>query len=488
MIWTIIFRTVLFYFLVVIAYKIMGKREVGELGVFDFIISMLISQLIAICIENYKDPIWFVIVPTLILVLFQIVFSFLSLKSNKFRDILDGKESVIISNGKLNFSEMKKQKYLEMHPYSITLGKDGFWHTYLPLGNSKRKAVKKKSKEDIDNVVIDFWKRNTTTTFKQRYSVWVERQKQCGRSNNTISKYESDYIRFFEGDRLENMDIRDIDEVVLSQFIERLLKSKEIPYRALQAMIGYVNGVFKKSVKDGIIKKSDNPCDEVDLPLYKQYCKRETIKTSAERTFSKKEKNSLLDILATNHETKPNYIPSYAVELSLYTGMRVGELSGLMWEDIDTEQNIIHIRHSEKHDRKNNEYYISLPKNGKIRDFPLTPEIEDILNRVKKVELKNNWLTEYVFSNDKGRVHARTISECMRLKTSGTDFHNVKCIHTSRRTVNSEYAKAGMPATARASIIGNTERVNEQNYTYDISEMDYKRSIISMVNRATKAM
>ena len=384
--------------------------------------------------------------------------------------------------------EMKKQKYLEMHPYSITLGKDGFWHTYLPLGNSKRKAVKKKSKEDIDNVEIDFWKRNTTTTFKQRYSVWVERQKQCGRSNNTISKYESDYIRFFEGDRLENMDIRDIDEVVLSQFIERLLKSKEIPYRALQAMIGYVNGVFKKSVKDGIIKKSDNPCDEVDLPLYKQYCKRETIKTSAERTFSKKEKNSLLDILATNHETKPNYIPSYAVELSLYTGMRVGELSGLMWEDIDTEQNIIHIRHSEKHDRKNNEYYISLPKNGKIRDFPLTPEIEDILNRVKKVELKNNWLTEYVFSNDKGRVHARTISECMRLKTSGTDFHNVKCIHTSRRTVNSEYAKAGMPATARASIIGNTERVNEQNYTYDISEMDYKRSIISMVNRATKAM
>ena len=40
-----------------------------------------------------------------------IIFSFLSLKSNKFRDILDGKESVIISNGKLNFSEMKKQKY-----------------------------------------------------------------------------------------------------------------------------------------------------------------------------------------------------------------------------------------------------------------------------------------------------------------------------------------------------------------------------------------
>ncbi len=111
MIWTILFRTIFFYSLVVLSYKIMGKREVGELGVFDFIISMLISQLIAISIENYKDPIWFVIVPAVTLVSFQVIFAKLSLKSNKFRDILDGKESVIIANGKLNFNEMAKQKY-----------------------------------------------------------------------------------------------------------------------------------------------------------------------------------------------------------------------------------------------------------------------------------------------------------------------------------------------------------------------------------------
>lgn len=66
MLLTIIFRTIFFYFVVVISYKIMGKREVGELGVFDLIISMLISQLIAISIENYKEPIWFVLVPAVI--------------------------------------------------------------------------------------------------------------------------------------------------------------------------------------------------------------------------------------------------------------------------------------------------------------------------------------------------------------------------------------------------------------------------------------
>ena len=111
MLFTIIFRTIFFYLLVVISYKIMGKREIGQLNVFDFIISMLISQLIAISIENYKEPIWFVIVPAVILVVFQVIFAKISLKNNKFRNILDGKESVIISNGKLNFNEMVKQRY-----------------------------------------------------------------------------------------------------------------------------------------------------------------------------------------------------------------------------------------------------------------------------------------------------------------------------------------------------------------------------------------
>lgn len=111
MLFRVFYRTIFFYILVVIAYKIMGKREVGELSVFDFIISMLISQLIAVSIENYKESMWFVIIPLITLVFFQVTIAKISIKSNKFRNILDGKQSVIISKGKLNFSEMIKQRY-----------------------------------------------------------------------------------------------------------------------------------------------------------------------------------------------------------------------------------------------------------------------------------------------------------------------------------------------------------------------------------------
>lgn len=111
MLFRVFYRTILFYIIVIISYKIMGKREVGELSVFDLIVSMLISQLIAVSIENYKETIWLVIIPLITLVMFQVIISKISLKNKKFRDIIDGKQSVIISKGKLNFNEMIKQRY-----------------------------------------------------------------------------------------------------------------------------------------------------------------------------------------------------------------------------------------------------------------------------------------------------------------------------------------------------------------------------------------
>lgn len=111
MIFKILFRTVLFYILLIFAYKIMGKRELGELGIFDFAISILISQLIAISIENYKDPILYTLLPLFILIFFQVLLSFITLKNKKFRDFIDGVESIIILNGKINFKEMTKQRY-----------------------------------------------------------------------------------------------------------------------------------------------------------------------------------------------------------------------------------------------------------------------------------------------------------------------------------------------------------------------------------------
>ena len=89
----------------------MGKREVGELGIIDLIISILIAELVAISLENTNKSIWLVILPIILLVVLQIVSAFASLKSKTIRDIFDGNPSVIINNGKIQLKEMLKQRY-----------------------------------------------------------------------------------------------------------------------------------------------------------------------------------------------------------------------------------------------------------------------------------------------------------------------------------------------------------------------------------------
>lgn len=107
----VIIRTIFFYIFVLILFRIMGKREVGQLSIQDLVVSLLIAELVAISIENYKDSILLTIIPIIILLFFELSAGYLSLKFNKFRNLIDGKPSLIINRGIINYKEMLKQRY-----------------------------------------------------------------------------------------------------------------------------------------------------------------------------------------------------------------------------------------------------------------------------------------------------------------------------------------------------------------------------------------
>jgi len=108
---SIIFKTVLLYFFIVVVYRIMGKKEIGKLSIIDLIVSILIAELAAISIEQYEKSILISIIPIICLVLIEMLFSYIGIKSPKFRKIVEGSPVVIIKNGKLNFEAMSKLRY-----------------------------------------------------------------------------------------------------------------------------------------------------------------------------------------------------------------------------------------------------------------------------------------------------------------------------------------------------------------------------------------
>ena len=107
----VIIRTIFFYLFIFLIYRIMGKREVGQLSITDLIVSLLIAELTVISIENYDKSMLYSLIPIVLLVLLQCILSYISLKKPKFRIFLDGNPSVIIKEGKINYNEMLKQRY-----------------------------------------------------------------------------------------------------------------------------------------------------------------------------------------------------------------------------------------------------------------------------------------------------------------------------------------------------------------------------------------
>lgn len=108
---SLMFKTLFLYFFIIFVYRLMGKKEVGELGIGDLIVTVLIAELAALSIEDPNKPIWISIVPIAVLVVSEMTISFLSLKSEKIRNFIDGHPTVIIKNGKVNFSAMSKLRY-----------------------------------------------------------------------------------------------------------------------------------------------------------------------------------------------------------------------------------------------------------------------------------------------------------------------------------------------------------------------------------------
>jgi len=109
--WSLALRTLIIYVVMYLIMRMMGKREIGKLSVFDLVISIMIAEIAAIMIEDAEMPMWQGFLPMVVLAATQIVLALVTLKSRKARLLFDGKPSYLIENGKLNKEEMKKQRY-----------------------------------------------------------------------------------------------------------------------------------------------------------------------------------------------------------------------------------------------------------------------------------------------------------------------------------------------------------------------------------------
>ncbi|MBM7866154.1 DUF421 domain-containing protein [Heliobacterium gestii] len=108
---TIIGRALIVYFSVLLIMRIMGKREIGKLSPVDLVVAIMIAELAAIPMEDPAIPLHHGLIPIGVLVIAEVGFSYLAMKSPVARDWLNGSPTVIIENGRLLEGEMRRTRY-----------------------------------------------------------------------------------------------------------------------------------------------------------------------------------------------------------------------------------------------------------------------------------------------------------------------------------------------------------------------------------------
>lgn len=104
-------RTILLYIFVVIATRLMGKRQIGELQPFELVIAVMLSELASVPMQDIGIPLINGIIPILALVCIELTVSFLMLKFRPFRKVVCGVPSILIKNGHVLYDQLKKQRF-----------------------------------------------------------------------------------------------------------------------------------------------------------------------------------------------------------------------------------------------------------------------------------------------------------------------------------------------------------------------------------------
>lgn len=103
-------RTAILYILVVLVMRLMGKRQIGELQPYEFVITMMISDLASLPMQDTRLPLLLGIVPILTLLLLKTLLSQLQLKSQFTRKVIEGEPSILIYKSKINYKALKSQQ------------------------------------------------------------------------------------------------------------------------------------------------------------------------------------------------------------------------------------------------------------------------------------------------------------------------------------------------------------------------------------------
>ncbi len=367
----------------------------------------------------------------------------------------------------------------------------------------KRHSIYAKSLEELRDKEIDVLrdvldgvradKKNLTVN--DLYNMWVQLKR--GLKDNTFQNYKYMYTQFTES-VLGNIKIVDLKRTDIRAYYNHLLDEQNLKTSTIDCIHTVLHQVLELGVEDEYIRY--NPSDNA----LKELKKAHNNDTDKRRALTVPEQELFEEFLSRQGQYHRWY-PIFTV--LLWTGMRVGEITGLRWCDIDLENETISVNHTlvfySKGKSQGSQYAVNTPKSkAGNRTIPMLPKVKEAFVLEKQfqdeLELKCNvaidGYTDFIFINRFGGVqHQGTLNKALRRiirdcnyaildKAENTDtvvtlpkFSN----HSLRHTFTTRMCEAGVNIKAMQDILGHADAETTMNI-YAEATSDFKRS--EMIN------
>ena len=383
---------------------------------------------------------------------------------------------------------------------------DGMYIFYYKGSDGKRRSISSKTidglrlkeaelnVEAVNNIRSD----KRTITLNEVHEEWLTTKTVNPHTQANYDWLYNNYVKPKFGKKV----IKNITEGDVIRFYKGLLSEKHLEITTVDGLQTVLQQVFIYAVKSHYIL--DNVCAGVMKNLKAAYKKPKEI-----QAFSLSEQNRFLDyLLEYDEKNKSHWYPMFAT--MILTGLRVGELSGLQWSDIDLDGDHphIYIRH--------NLVYYKDDENGKmvwkmnspktragVRDFVLISRAAEALRMQKDAGLKCSvnidGYEDFVFVNRFGETqHQGTINKALKRILTDANLDAIEknkqgaslpilpaiSSHALRKSFITRCAESGVSIKVCAKIVGHSDyRTTMDIYTmvgkdWEQTEMDKLESYI----------
>lgn len=371
--------------------------------------------------------------------------------------------------------KMKKEQrehLLSQHKYKISQSTDDRWYTYLPCSTKKnnRKQVKKASKEELIDYVLSYYEnesksvRDEKITFAEIYTDWLKHKSLHTNAGNYITRIESDWKRFYEDSSIIHKPVKQLTKIDLDSWIHKIIKEYQLTKNAYYNMAVIIRQGLDYAVDLGIIEMNPFKLVKVDGKRLFRKVKKKADETQVFFTDELKTITSMAweDF---HNRTKVYELAPLAFLFQFQTGLRLGELCAVRYEDIGSPDSI-HIQRMLRRDAK--EVVEHTKSEYGDRYVILTTKAKQIIDCAKERQKELGVESDgYIFSVNGLPLTERCIADLYRKYCRKAGILH-KSSHKSRKTYISALLDNQVNINTIREMVGHAdERTTFGNYCFD---------------------